>query len=137
MITGIAHAAYFVADMNKSIEFYCGKLGLEEAFAIKDDAGTIRLQYIAIPGAMQFIELFPAKEGTSPVAGTYYAHVCLAVDDAEATCKALEGRGVEITIPLKMGSDGNWQFWTKDPDGNPIEFMQMMPDSLQAKSQQK
>lgn len=134
MITGIAHGAYHTSDMDKTIDFYCGKLGLKEAFRFTDDAGNPRLVYIHIPGTMQFLEFFPAREGTKEVAGTFYAHICLAVDDAAATCKALEERGVTITTPLKMGGDGNWQFWTKDPDGNPIEFMQMMPDSKQAQA---
>jgi len=132
MINGIAHGAFHVSNMDATIEFYCGKLGFKEAFRFTDDAGNPRLVYLNIPGTMQFLEFFPAKEGTKPVSGTFFAHVCLSVDDAAATCKEMEGKGVEITTALKMGGDGNWQFWTKDPDGNPIEFMQMMPDSKQA-----
>ena len=30
-----------------------------------------------------------------------------------------------------MGADYNYQAWIEDPDGNRIELMQMMPDSMQ------
>jgi len=48
-----------------------------------------------------------------------------------ATAKAIADAGYELAMPPKKGSDNNWQCWTHDPDGNAIEFMQIMPDSLQ------
>ncbi len=134
MIKGIAHAAYHVSDMQKAVDFYCNKLGLKEAFNTKDEQGVIRMQYISIPGTMQFIELFPQKPDTKPSEGTYYSHLCLEVDDAVKTCAELEAKGVEMFIPIKQGGDGNWQFWTRDPDGNRIEFMQISSDSMQVKA---
>ncbi len=134
MITAITHAAYYVSDMQRSIDFYCGKLGFTDCYCWKNDRGVNVTQYIGIPGTMQFIELFPAREGMTSTAGTYYAHLCFQVDDAAATMKELEAKGVEITVPLKMGGDGNWQFWTSDPDGNRIEFMQIMPNSKQVRT---
>jgi len=42
--------------------------------------------------------------------------------------------GVVIDRPIKEGKDGNLQAWIVDPDGNRIELMQIMPNSLQAKA---
>ena len=48
-----------------------------------------------------------------------------------ASSPQLDAAGVPLTVQKKMGADGNWQAWIEDPDGNRIELMQMMPDSLQ------
>jgi lactoylglutathione lyase len=49
-----------------------------------------------------------------------------------ATLDELAAGGLEITGSPKQGLDSNLQYWISDPDGNPIELMQMMPTSPQA-----
>lgn len=44
----------------------------------------------------------------------------------------LAARGLEIPGSPKQGLDSNLQYWINDPDGNPIELMQIMPTSPQA-----
>jgi len=68
----------------------------------------------------------PARPGPS--------HLCLGVDDIHATLAELKRRGLEITGEARQGADGNFQYWIADPDGNKIELMQLMPDSLQMKA---
>ncbi len=129
MITSIGHTAYNVTDMEKSMKYYCEGLGFTHAFSLERE-GKPWIEYLHIAG-MQFVELF-YTDSLVPPQGISYAHLCLSVDDAEATCKEFEARGVEITSYPRQGSDGNIQFWSKDPDGNRIEFMQMSPTSQQA-----
>lgn len=131
MITGIGHSAYNVSDMEKSLKYYCDGLGFTHAFSLQRE-GKPWIEYLHIAG-MQFVELFYADQ-IAPPEGISYAHLCLNVDDAEKTCKELEARGVIMTSQPRQGSDGNTQFWSKDPDGNRIEFMQMSPTSDQAKA---
>jgi len=45
----------------------------------------------------------------------------------------LKDNGIEVFWDPVQGLDKNWQCWA-DPDGNPIEFMQIDPDSSQAKA---
>ena len=136
MITGIGHAAFRVTDIDRALDFYCGKLGLRRAFHL-DREGTPSpwIVYLQVaPGS--FIELFPGAVGRAPeseeTAG--YSHLCLAVDDLEATLEELGARGLPITDELEMGLDGNWQYWITDPDGNRIELMQIMPESPHAEA---
>jgi hypothetical protein len=49
-----------------------------------------------------------------------------------ATLSELAARGSEIAKAPTVGLDHNLQYWIDDPDGNPIELMQIMPDSPQA-----
>ena len=48
--------------------------------------------------------------------------------------KALLAAGWPVDIAPKQGLDTNWQCWATDPDGNKIEFMQLSPESPQAKA---
>ena len=131
MITGIAHAAFGERDMRATLAFYCEKLGFAHAFSLSDPEGKPWIEYVKVAGG-QFLEFFYRPD--APVKDEIFRHICLAVDDAEAECARLAERGVPITSPVRRGKDGNLQFWTADPDGTPIEFMQICPESMQAKS---
>jgi catechol 2,3-dioxygenase-like lactoylglutathione lyase family enzyme len=58
--------------------------------------------------------------------------LCLLVDDLAATLKDLKARGLPIVGEPAQGLDRNWQYWLKDPDGNPIELMQIVAASPHA-----
>lgn len=134
MITGIAHAAYRVKDMERALAFYCDVLGMERAFSLADDAGQPWIEYLkAAPG--QFIELFYAAPDQSCAfsAQDSYAHLCLQVDDIQAIARQITQAGGPLTSAPSQGKDHNWQCWTVDPDGNPIELMQISPESPQAR----
>jgi len=132
MITGIGHAAFAVRDIDASLGFYCGRLGLKEAFRLYKPTGETWIVYIKV-GQGSFLELFPVPDARNQGGGSYQ-HLCLTVDDIHATLKEIEGRGLPVQGEPTMGQDGNWQYWLTDPDGNRIELMQIMPDSLQAKA---
>ena len=122
MITGIAHTAYKVQDIEASLDFYCGKLGLKEAFRLDRD-GQLWLIYLQVSGHT-FIELFPGgdkKENLDNRPGA--PHLCLQVDDIEKTLAELKSRGLEIAGEARQGADGN-----------KIELMQLMPNSMQVKA---
>ena len=134
MITGIGHVAFRVTDLERALEFYCGKLGFREAFRLdRDGEPSPWIVYLQL-AENQFVELFPRGEGTvAPRSGAAgYNHHCLVVDDLAATLRELRARGVELSGEPRQGMDTNWQFWLTDPDGNAIELMQIMPGSPQA-----
>ncbi|MDO4740474.1 MAG: VOC family protein [Eubacteriales bacterium] len=128
----IGHLAFNVADMKKSIEYYCNGLGFEHAFSLPNpQTGEPWIEYLHLGGG-QFIELFYTKPGFVNN-NNGYTHLCLEVEDCVAAVKEFEARGVNITSQPKQGSDFNIQAWTADPDGNRIEIMQISPESPQAK----
>jgi catechol 2,3-dioxygenase-like lactoylglutathione lyase family enzyme len=134
MITGIGHAAFRVRDLEQSLHFYCDLLGMERAFDIDRD-GKPWITFVHL-GDGQFLELFPEPETAEDFSGNKgsYRHIQLEVDDLEQTISAMEGRGLPRTDnPPRQGRDGNWQYWLTDPDGNRLELMQVMPDSLHRK----
>jgi Lactoylglutathione lyase and related lyases len=134
MIKGIAHAAFSVSDMKKSLNFYCDILGFKKAFEIKNDAGNPWIEYIKVSQG-QFIELFYSQNKLDQDSGTFsYSHLCLEVDDIYKIADQLKSKGLTLDVEPMQGKDLNYQCWVQDPDGNRIEFMQMHPDSPQSKN---
>ena len=134
-IEGIAHIALKVADMQKSLEFYCDVLGFKHAFSIKNDEGKPWIEYLKITDG-QFLELFysaPGDPEKTPPKSTNN-HICLSVEDIHETGRTLESKGIELVIPVRGREGSNWQCWCRDPDGNYVEFMYIHPDSFQVKS---
>jgi lactoylglutathione lyase len=125
-ITGIAHIAVTVKNMEKSLDFYTRVLGFKKAFTIPNPAGEPWIEYLYI-GNGQFAELFYGGEKDNPWSGELrgFNHICLQVDDIHSVVEHVKKEGVELTVEPKQGVDKNWQAWIKDPDGIRIEFMQI------------
>ncbi len=131
LIRGLAHTAYNVADMEASLKYYREALGFEKAFDLADHRGEPWIVYLYAGGG-QFIELFYTKPGDPKKVGRIGAdHLCLLTDDISAAAENIKAAGYPLDSDVSFGSDGNWQCWTHDPDGNRIEIMQMGEESLQ------
>lgn len=131
-LAGIGHVALKVADIERSLAFYRDRLGFQEIMRLNDERGDLWLVYLRITDT-QFLELFPDGDGDEGPGSdrTGVHHFCLETADIEATANALRDAGVALTVEPKTGADFNKQCWIADPDGNRIEFMQMMPNSMQ------
>ncbi|MRH43436.1 VOC family protein [Aquibacillus halophilus] len=130
MIKGIGHLALKVEDMERSLHFYCGVLGLKHAFEIRDESSNPWIEYVKVaPG--QFIELFYGGENKPVAVGDSIGvdHLCLEVVDIDEIANHLKSKGITIDDGPKQGADDNFQCWAKDPDGNRIEFMQLVSTS--------
>jgi len=129
LYNGIGHAAFDVSDLSRSLDFYVNKMGFTRLMHLGDDNDPW-LVYLKIAHGV-YMELFPDKKGDiNPEARHFYSHLCLDVKDIFEAVRLLRERGVTVEDP-HMGMDGNYQAWLADPDGNRIELMQMMPDSMQ------
>lgn len=133
MITGLGHVAFHVEDMDRSLHFYCGVLGCERAFDIHKEDGLPWIVYVKAPDG-RFIELFYGGQPKSTAGPNQagFAHLCFEVDDVREMATKLREVGAPLDIEPQQGLDLNYQCWSHDPDGNPIEFMQIHPDSPQA-----
>ena len=137
-IRGIAHIAYKVSDMEKSLRFYCGVLGFREMFTLNNDAGEPWIIYLEV-APHQYIELFYDIDRAERVPLSFrtmdsrigYMHLSLEVTGMKELEAHLRQSGVEILVPTRFGSDNTWQMWIEDPDGNPIEFHEYTDESYQ------
>ena len=131
MITGIAHVCFHTTDLERAIAFYQDGLGFQHAFDFVRDTGERHGCYLHM-GGRNLIELFERPLGER-ADGQPFRHICLEVDEINATVAALRARGIETTEP-KMETDMSWQAWITDPDGNRIELHQYTPESKQGPS---
>lgn len=129
MITDLAHLAIAAYDLERSLAFYTG-LGLHESFRLQNEDGSLMLVYLHITGD-RFLEIFPNGPVPDPERQGSFMHLCLRVDDLQATVEYFQKEGVKIEQAPKIGLDHNLQAWIRDPDGNPIELMQLVENSPQ------
>jgi catechol 2,3-dioxygenase-like lactoylglutathione lyase family enzyme len=131
-ITGVAHMALYVHDVDKSLAFYKDFLGFDEPFRLNKPDGGLSLTFIKISDR-QYIELFPERE-----AGTdRLNHIALETVDAEAMRAYLAARGVKVPDKVPVGRIGNANFNITDPDGHTVEIVQYLPESWTLREQGK
>ena len=128
MITGIGHIGLYTADFDGMTAFYCDVLGLENAFDYDEPDGKKWMRFLRI-AKNNYIELIWRE--VEALSG-HYAHLCLAVDDIQAAVARVKEKNVPLFREPACGATGNWTFWVRDPDGNKVELMQVMPGTLQA-----
>ncbi len=130
MIKAIGHVAFDAYHFSETLDFYTRTLGFPEMFRMNNDEGQLWIVYLKISETV-FLELFP-KDGEAPAARDgHFSHLCLEVTNIEQTVFDIEGRGAPIDVDVQIGQDGNKQAWTRDPEGNRIELMEMSPNSRQ------
>ena len=132
MITDLGHPAFAVHDIDGTIGFY-RMLGIDEAFRLHRDDGSLMLVYLHVSGD-RFIEVFPGGPPPEPDRTQSFMHICLLTEDVHAVVEHLRENGAPIDREPIVAVDGNWQAWTRDPDKNQIELMQLSEKSPQWKT---
>ena len=134
----LGHLAIRAKDIEETAKFYRDVIGFKEAFRMYNgDGGALTTIYLYIAPS-QFIEIFPNGSGElSDNNNVGIKHICIEVDNAAQFQEELRSRGAPIDTELKTGFSKCIQFWTHDPDGNKIEFMELPPESLQAQANKR
>ena len=126
------HTMVRVEDLDKSLDFYCNKLGLVETKRYDSEKGKFTLVFLAAPGdeAMArekkapLVELtynWPENGETEKYSGgRNFGHLAYRVENIYETCQRLIDKGVTINRPPR---DGHMAF-IKSPDGISIELLQ-------------
>ncbi len=122
------HTMVRVKDLDQSLDFYCGKLGLVEVYRMENEKGRFTLVFLAAPEDAE-----AAKEKKAPLVeltynwdtedydgGRNFGHLAYLVDDIYATCQKLKDAGVVINRPPH---DGHMAF-VRSPDNISIELLQ-------------
>lgn len=117
-----------VSDIEESLRFYCGLLGMVEVRRTENEAGKYTLVFLAAPGDVDqakrehapLIELTYNWDPETYSGGRNFGHLAYAVDDIYAFCQNLMDNGVTINRPPR---DGRMAF-IKSPDGISIELLQ-------------
>jgi catechol 2,3-dioxygenase-like lactoylglutathione lyase family enzyme len=119
-IAGILTVAVPVADHDRALDFYRGRLGFEVRRDSEFGPG-MRWVEVAPPGSQITIALAPVRQGASTGVDT---GIRLATANAEATHADLASRGVEVGEVLHMGPAVPPMFFLKDADGNQLVIVE-------------
>jgi methylmalonyl-CoA/ethylmalonyl-CoA epimerase len=109
--TGINHLALVVEDLDESIQFWSGTLGLKLARVEQVEAEGARVAFLPI-GSSQIELVEPTQSDTGldrflKKRGPGFHHVCLEVKDLQASMDHLKEHGVELINPTPTrGADG-------------------------------
>ena len=126
-IKQVAHACIFAHDLDATEGFYRDVLDLPKAFDFK--RGDDWIGFYLDLGGRTFVEVF-RKQDSRFEESNQINHICLETEDLDGLIAHVRARGVEIT-DKKLGVDGTWQAWTKDPNGVKLEIFQYTKDSMQ------
>jgi len=122
------HTMVRVTDLEKSLDFYCAKLGLVEARRIENQMGRFTLVFLCAPDDLEraakdqapLVELTYNWDPEDYKGGRNFGHLAYRVEDIYATCQRLMDGGVTINRPPR---DGRMAF-VRSPDGISIELLQ-------------
>ena len=123
----ILHTMLRVGDLERSLAFYTGVLGMRELRRHDYPGGRFTLAFVGygaeVDGAV--LELTHNWDTSSYAIGTGFGHVAIEVDDAYAACEQIKARGGKVVReagPMKHGT--TVIAFVEDPDGYTIELIQ-------------
>jgi lactoylglutathione lyase len=119
-----------VGDLDRSIAFYTGLLGMRELRRNDVPAGKYTLVFLGYGDEANntVLELTYNYGVESYDIGTAFGHLALGVPDIYATCERLRAAGAKVTRepgPLKFGT--TVIAFIEDPDGYKIELIERKP----------
>jgi diaminopimelate decarboxylase len=142
--TGLDHASITCGDLDRSLDFYCGLLGLEVRARGNGEGGEFEMAGVPNPKVRwadlqlahgQVLELLqyvspPGKPLRLRVNDPGATHISMRVDDVDAAHNRLLEADAEVTgEPITITTPGAWQgaraFYAADPDGVTVELIQL------------
>tara|TARA_B100001175_G_scaffold69638_1_gene57520 strand:+ start:470 stop:892 length:423 start_codon:yes stop_codon:yes gene_type:complete len=116
------HTMLRIKDVDASIEFFCGALGLNEVRRIEVEEGRFTLIFLAAEGdESSQIELTYNWDGDELGQGSRnFGHLAYEVENIYETCSRLKDSGVTINRPPR---DGRMAF-VRSPDNVSVELLQ-------------
>jgi catechol 2,3-dioxygenase-like lactoylglutathione lyase family enzyme len=117
-VTGLDHVVLNVADLERSLAFYCDELGLEPERVDEWRRGEVPFPSVRVD-AGTILDLLAA-----PRTGVNADHLCLVVEPVDLAAVKESGRFVVLDGPAtRFGAQGNGtSLYVADPDGNTVEL---------------
>ena len=117
-VVGLDHVVLNVADVERSLAFYCGELGLAPERVDEWRRGEILFPSVRVD-ARTINDLLAV-----PRTGENADHLCLVVEPLDLDALKASGRFEVVDGPAtRFGARGNGtSLYVKDPDGNTVEL---------------
>jgi catechol 2,3-dioxygenase-like lactoylglutathione lyase family enzyme len=118
-VVGFDHLVLRVADVERSLAFYCGELGLAGERVEEWRAGEVLFPSVRITDTA-LIDLLAAER-----TGDNVDHVCLVIEPTDLVAVATSGHFDVVGGPTDglFGAQGfATSLYVRDPDGNVVEL---------------
>lgn len=130
----ILHTMLRVGDLERSIRFYIGVLGMRELRRRDYPDGKFTLAFLGYQDESEgaALELTYNYGVEKYELGTAYGHIAVEVEDAYKTCEEIKRRGGKVTReagPMKHGT--TVIAFVEDPDGYKVELIQRKTAAIQ------
>lgn len=122
-ITKLLHTRMRVSDMEQTIAFYTGVLGLEVIERKTSPRGS-HLAFLKIPNSDELIELTSFPPSGPVKVQEDLVHLAFQVESLDDTIAALTAKGVKITDGPTETSSGSRFLFIDAPDGYEIELIE-------------
>jgi lactoylglutathione lyase len=128
------HTMLRVSDLDKSLDFFCNKLGMKEVRRYSDEKGRFTNVFLGAPDDDRLVSDTGKNGGRhAPVLelthnwdsedygeARYFGHLAFEVDDIYALCDKLMKAGVTINRPPREGR----MAFVRSPDKQSVELLQ-------------
>ncbi len=122
----LAHTMIRVMDTDRSLDFYCGILGMQVLRRTDYPEGKFTNTFIGYGPEAEFpaIELTCNWDQEEPYdKGNGWGHLCIETPDVYKACEELAAAGVNITRPAGPMKNGTRVIaFCEDPDGYKVEL---------------
>ncbi len=122
------HTMLRVKDLDRSVAFYTGLMGMKELRRSEVPAGKYTLCFVGYgdEGSSSVIELTYNWDQDKPYdVGTAFGHLAVAMPDVYAACETLRKGGAKITRGAGPVQHGTTVIaFVEDPDGYKVELVQ-------------
>ena len=122
----LLHTRMRVSDMEQTVAFYTGVLGLEVLERKTSPRGS-HLSFLKAPNSEELIELCSFPASGSVQVQEDLVHLAFEVEDVEQTIRELDAKGIPITDGPTTTSAGSQFIFIDAPDGYEIELIQRYP----------
>jgi len=121
------HTMIRVNDLDQTLKFYCGPLGMKLLSRKDYPDGKFTLAFVGYgdENSNTVVELTHNWDTSSYYQGSAFGHLAIGVDDIYKTCDELKRQGVKVTRepgPMKFGS--TVIAFVEDPNGYKIELIE-------------
>ena len=125
----ILHTMLRVGNLDKSIDFYVNRLGMNLIRRKDYPKGQFTLAFVGYGSEKEnsVIELTHnwGKQSEDYEIGNKYGHIAIGVKDIHSICKDLEDSGCKVkTKPKTMKNSTTVLAFVEDPDGYEIELIE-------------
>ena len=125
MASTFLHTMLRVRDLDRSVAFYTGPLGMTEIRRREVPAGKYTLAFVGYGDGAEIELTYNWDQETPYEVGSGFGHLAVGMPDISAVCDRVRAAGARVTRepgPVKHGT--TVIAFVEDPDGYKVELIQ-------------